>query len=81
MRTTVDRTAGGGTAGPNESPGDAILIDAKAAARMLGVSTRTVARLCDRDAMPRPVRIGTSLRWRRDELAEWIAAGCPGGGR
>lgn len=81
MRTTVDRTAGGGTAGPNESPGDAILIDAKAAARMLGVSTRTVARLRDRRAMPGPVRIGTSLRWRRDELAEWIAAGCPGGGR
>jgi len=77
----VDQTAGGGTAGPTEAPGDALLIDAKAAARMLGVSTRTVARMCDRGAMPRPVRIGTSLRWRRHELAEWIAGGCRGGDR
>ena len=54
-----------------------LLVDVEAVAAMLGVSTRSVWRLSDAARMPRPVRLGTSVRWKRDEVAGWIGAGCP----
>lgn len=27
--------------------------------------------------LPKPVRIGRSVRWRREELRDWIQEGCP----
>ena len=54
------------------------LLDVRAVAALLGgCSTRHVYRLADAGRMPRPVKIGTLTRWRRDELADWIASGCP----
>ena len=34
-------------------------------------------RLADGGRMPRPVRLGGLVRWRRAELQAWIDAGCP----
>ena len=34
-------------------------------------------RLRDAGHMPRPVRLGALVRWRRDILDQWIASGCP----
>ena len=45
--------------------------------QLLNCSARHVYRLADRSAMPRPVRLGTLVRWRRDEIEQWITAGCP----
>jgi excisionase family DNA binding protein len=58
-------------------PVEAALLDVKAVAALLGCSTRHVYRLTDAGRMPAPVRLGALIRWRRAEIEEWIAAGCP----
>ena len=40
-------------------------------------SDATVARVSDSGIVPRPVRLGRTLRWRRDELLAWVRNGCP----
>ena len=58
------------------------LLDVQAVARLLDCSARHVYRLADAGRMPRPVRIGTLVRWSRQAIESWIAAGCPAeGGR
>lgn len=54
-----------------------LLMSAIDVARELKASLRTVRRLDDAGKLPLPVRVGRLVRWRRDELARWIAAGCP----
>jgi excisionase family DNA binding protein len=46
-------------------------------AAALQVSTRTLYRLDSSGKLPRPVSVGRSLRWRRDEILAWLAAGAP----
>jgi len=46
-------------------------------ARMLSCSPRTIYRLADSGRMPRPMRLGTLVRWSREALEQWIADGCP----
>ena len=53
------------------------LLNAKQVAGLLGVSVRSVYRLRDGLRMPRPVRVGTLLRWRESDLRQWLDAGCP----
>ena len=55
----------------------AILLDIRAVAALLNCSVRHVHRLRDAGRMPQPVKLGSLSRWRRGELEEWIAAGCP----
>ena len=54
-----------------------VLLTVKEVAEMLGLSERTVYRLADSGTMPRPVKLGAAVRWRRSELEEWIEEGCP----
>lgn len=54
-----------------------VLLTVKEVAEMLGLSERTVYRLADGGNMPRPVKIGAAVRWRRNELDMWIEKGCP----
>lgn len=68
------------TAHKNESgaPEDeSRLISADEVAQMLSISTRTVWRLLSTGKMVQPIRIGGSVRWRLDEVKEWINNGCP----
>ena len=66
------------TATPIPSPTvDAEMLDVRGMAAMLSCSTRHVRRLADAGRMPRPVKLGSLVRWRAEEIAEWIAAGCP----
>lgn len=68
--------ATGGGAFRSDPPAE--LLDVTEVAALLGgCSTRHVYRLTDADRMPRPVRLGALVRWRRAELLAWIAAGCP----
>ena len=53
------------------------LIDVKELSRMLNVGIRTVWRLQSSQKIPEPIRIGNSVRWRYEEIAEWISRGCP----
>jgi excisionase family DNA binding protein len=53
------------------------LLTVKEVAETLGLSERTVYRLADMGKMPRPVKIGAAVRWRRSELNQWIEDGCP----
>jgi predicted DNA-binding transcriptional regulator AlpA len=54
-----------------------LLLTAAEAAALCGKSSRTWRTWHSAGWIPRPMRIGRSLLWRRDELTAWIAAGCP----
>lgn len=51
------------------------LLTAKQVAILLAVSERTVWRLDSAGKLPRPVRLGGSVRWRSYETHLWMAAG------
>ncbi len=53
------------------------LLTAAEAAEVAGVAKRSWWRYVSSGKAPAPVRLGGAVRWRRSELAEWIAAGCP----
>jgi predicted DNA-binding transcriptional regulator AlpA len=38
--------------------------------RLLRVNRRTVARLCQRGQLPKPMKLGGSNRWKAEEIAE-----------
>lgn len=53
------------------------LLTAAESAEMAGVAKRSWWRYVSSGRAPTPVRLGGAVRWRRAELAEWIATGCP----
>lgn len=57
------------------------LIDTHDAALLCGIAERTIWRWSNSGLMPAPIKIGRGLRaavrFRRSELLEWIADGCP----
>lgn len=55
-----------------------LMVDATGVGTMLGLSARTVRRLNSAGALPRPLRCGGSVRWRVQDVRDWVAAGCPG---
>ncbi len=54
-----------------------LLLGAKAAAKLCGVSARTWWALHSAGKTPLPVRLGRRTLWRAAELADWCKAGCP----
>ena len=54
-----------------------LAVDAKSLGKMIGVSLRKVRQLDASGKLPKPVRIGASVRWSVDELRSWVAEGCP----
>lgn len=55
------------------------LLDADAAAALIGVSRSTWDRMRSSRQIPEPVLLnnGSIIRWRRAVLSKWIADGCP----
>ena len=53
------------------------LLTVREVASALKVSVRQVWKLHSSGRLPAPVRLSRSVRWRQDELASWINAGCP----
>ncbi len=51
--------------------------DVGGVAELLGCSPRHVRRLADSGAMPRPIHLGRLVRWRKADVDQWLAAGCP----
>ena len=80
--TNRPRLAGGGqsnakpTVAANEPP-PFTMTDAEIA-RELRLSAKTIRRMNDDGKLPQPVTVGArSLRWVRQTIVEWLAAGCP----
>jgi excisionase family DNA binding protein len=56
---------------------DTALLSVDDVSTYLTCSTRHVRRLADSGAMPRPLHLGSLVRWRRVDIERWIADGCP----
>ena len=53
------------------------LLTAKQLARYMNVSLRHVRRLDSAGKLPKPVRLGHSVRWPISEIEKFIEMGCP----
>lgn len=52
---------------------DVAVINVREVAELLGVNTRTIWRLCQRNELPAPIRLGPRiLRWRLADLREHL---------
>lgn len=71
---TTSNAAGERIAGPEQAPAE--LLDVRAVAALLDCSPRTVYRLADSGRMPRPLKVGALVRWRRADVLAWIDDGC-----
>jgi len=61
-------------AGPFHSP---LAFSATELADRLGVSLRHVRRMDAAQLLPKPIRLGRSVRWPVDEMGAWLKAGAP----
>ncbi len=52
------------------------LVDVNEAARLCMISVSMFYKLNAAGKTPHPVRLGKLLRWRKNELLDWIEAGC-----
>lgn len=57
--------------------GRAMLTVDDIAVTYLKCSKRTVCRLADSGRMPRPIKLGSLVRWQRAVIEQWISDGCP----
>ena len=57
--------------------GEAMALSADGLARRLGVSLRHVRRMDTAGKLPKPIRLGRSVRWPVLETEAWLAAGAP----
>lgn len=54
-----------------------LMVNARQAAKMLNVSVRQLWRLNKIGSLPKPIRLGRCVRWRRAEIEAFVKAGCP----
>lgn len=69
--------AGEHIAGQETPPVESAMLDMEQVAALLCCSTRHIYRLSDAGKMPRPLKLGALVRWRRAEIEAWIADRCP----
>ncbi len=53
------------------------LLTAKDATKLCRLSKRSWFRLSSAGRIPRPVRIGGSVRWRQSDIELWLSMNCP----
>lgn len=61
----------------SDADAEPLLATAADIAKMMRISSRTLWRLVSAKRVPEPLRFGGAVRWRVDDIKEWIAAGCP----
>lgn len=61
----------------DDADGEPLLVTASQIAKLMQISTRTLWRLLSGGKIPEPLRIGGAVRWRLDDVKNWIATGCP----
>ena len=54
-----------------------LLVGKRIAARLTGISSRSLDRLVSSGKFLLPVRLGGRVLWNRLALEQWVAAGCP----
>jgi prophage regulatory protein len=59
------------------SPREILAICARELAEMRGISLRQTWRLSSAGKLPKPIRLGGSVRWNRQEVMDWFQGGCP----
>ena len=57
--------------------GAVLALSATELAYKLGVSLRHVRRMDSSGKLPRPIKLGASVRWPIAEIEQWLAAGAP----
>lgn len=79
MNTTLANATDGRAVGSEPRPAvPAELLGIRDVCALLGgCSVRSVYRLCDAGKMPFGLKLNGMRRWRRAELMDWLAAGCP----
>ncbi|MEW6200047.1 MAG: helix-turn-helix domain-containing protein [Planctomycetota bacterium] len=78
MNTTLENATDGRTVGPEPRPAvTAELLRLEDVCVLLRTTKRSVYRLCDAGKMPFGLKLNGMRRWRRAELMDWLAAGCP----
>jgi len=53
-----------------------VMLDVQSVARLLSCSPRHIYRLVDAGKMPRPVKLGSLIRWHRSNVENWLTSGC-----
>lgn len=53
------------------------LLNAKQTAAFLNIGQTAFYELRQKSLIPEPIKLGKRNMWRRTELSDWIAAGCP----
>ena len=61
----------------SETKQECELLSVKELAKILSLSVRTVWRLRSAGKLPKPLTIGSSVRWIESEISAWIRAGAP----
>ena len=60
-----------------QKPADeSLLIDSRQAAKLLGVSDRTLWKMRQAKTIVPPVKFGKAIRWNAEHLKKWIDEGC-----
>lgn len=73
-----EESCGGQGGGKRGDADDApILLTAKEAAAFCMLSESYFYKLHRKGHVPKSLRIGTMHRWRKRDLVDWVAAGCP----
>ena len=54
-----------------------LAVSARELSAMLGVSLRQIWRLNATGRLPKPIRLGGSVKWRRSEILAWLGQNCP----
>jgi excisionase family DNA binding protein len=54
-----------------------LLVTAREVSLLLRVSLRTLWRLRSAGDVPAPIKVGAHVRWRLQDVREWIENGCP----
>ena len=54
-----------------------MMMSADEIATCLGISSRTVWRLKAKGDLPKALKIGRAVRWKKSDILEWIEQGCP----
>ena len=57
-------------------PDERLLVSASTLEWTLDATAKTIRRWAEQGLMPKPYKVGKSLRWDADELRKWIASGC-----
>lgn len=53
------------------------LLTAKALAKILSTSVRSIWRYRSSGRLPETVKIAGAIRWRQQDIEQWITLGCP----